>query len=355
MLNKKLLFGAAAVALASGTAYAEDTQLSTAGGTFELRARAVVVNPEDNSSSVAVVGGNVDASISVIPELDATYFLTDNIALEAIAGVTPHTVKALNTAAGNLTVGDVWLLPPTVTLQYHFGGGTTVDPYLGGGINYTFFFAQSHKPPFTSVTYDDNVGGAVQAGIDFSLGGGWVANVDVKQLFLTTTAHTYVGALPIAAKVDLDPLLAGFGIGYRWGSSPAPVAYVPPPSPPVTPTVPPPVAKTELRRSFQVFFDFDKSAITAEAAKTIQVAAETIKAGGVAHIDVTGHTDTVGSAAYNQALSERRAAVVKSVLVADGVPAGEITTIGVGKTGLLVPTADGVREPQNRRAEIELK
>ena len=70
---------------------------------------------------------------------------------------------------------------------------------------------------------------------------------------------------------------------------------------------------------------------------------------------MTGHTDTVGSAAYNQALSERRAASVQRVLVADGVPGGEITTIGVGKTGLLVPTADGVREPQNRRAEIVLQ
>ncbi len=70
---------------------------------------------------------------------------------------------------------------------------------------------------------------------------------------------------------------------------------------------------------------------------------------------VTGHTDTVGTAAYNQALSERRATSVKAALVADGVAAGEITTIGVGKTGLLVPTADGVREPQNRRAEIVLQ
>ncbi len=72
-------------------------------------------------------------------------------------------------------------------------------------------------------------------------------------------------------------------------------------------------------------------------------------------LTVTGHTDTVGSAKYNQALSERRAASVKSALVADGVSGGEITTLGVGKTGLLVPTADGVREPQNRRAEIVLQ
>ena len=80
----------------------------------------------------------------------------------------------------------------------------------------------------------------------------------------------------------------------------------------------------------------------------------TIKQGNVAHITVTGHTDTVGSAKYNQALSERRAASVKRQLIADGIGSSDITTIGVGKSGLLVPTADGVREPQNRRAVIEL-
>ena len=113
--------------------------------------------------------------------------------------------------------------------------------------------------------------------------------------------------------------------------------------------------KVEAQREFQVFFDFDKSNVTAAAAQVIQAAADTVKAGGVAQITVTGHTDTVGSAAYNQALSERRAASVKAELVKDGVAGGEITTIGVGKTGLLVPTADGVREPQNRRAEIVLQ
>jgi outer membrane protein OmpA-like peptidoglycan-associated protein len=104
-----------------------------------------------------------------------------------------------------------------------------------------------------------------------------------------------------------------------------------------------------------VFFDFDKSDITAAAAKVIQAASDAVHAGNIVHLTVTGHTDTVGTATYNQGLSERRASAVKKQLVADGVADGEITTIGVGKTGLLVPTGDGVREPQNRRAVIELQ
>ena len=133
-------------------------------------------------------------------------------------------------------------------------------------------------------------------------------------------------------------------------------AYNPPAPPPPAPAPAPAAApEVEKQREFQVFFDFDKSNITEAAANVIQAAAGVVRSGGIAHITVTGHTDTVGTAKYNQALSERRAASVKTQLVTDGVAGGEITTVGVGKTGLLVPTADGVREPQNRRAVIDLQ
>jgi len=147
------------------------------------------------------------------------------------------------------------------------------------------------------------------------------------------------------------------GMTYKIGapSKPLPVAPTVAPTPVAPPPPPPPVAKPEAQREFQVFFDFDKSNITEAAASVIKAAADVVKSGGVAHITVTGHTDTVGSAKYNQALSERRAAAVKAAMVSDGVDGGEITTVGVGKTGLLVPTADGVREPQNRRAVIDLQ
>jgi len=136
----------------------------------------------------------------------------------------------------------------------------------------------------------------------------------------------------------------------EFGALPA----APAPLPAVVVPPAPPAKAPEVQRAFQVFFDFNKSDITAAAAKVIQQASDSVKAGHLTQINVTGHTDTVGSAKYNLALSERRAAAVKAVLVADGVPATEIATSGVGKTGLLVPTADGVREPQNRRAEIVL-
>jgi len=92
--------------------------------------------------------------------------------------------------------------------------------------------------------------------------------------------------------------------------------------------------------------------LVAQQRRIIAEAADVAKSGGAVHLRVTGHTDTVGSARYNLKLSQRRAVAVKRQLMADGVPGTEIATLGVGKTDLLVPTPDGVREPQNRRVEI---
>jgi hypothetical protein len=117
----------------------------------------------------------------------------------------------------------------------------------------------------------------------------------------------------------------------------------PPPAPP-----PQPAAAT----SFMVFFDWDRSNLSAQAESTLQQAADTYRRTGAARVTATGHADRSGPENYNMALSLRRANAVKDSLVRKGVPAGAIQVIGKGETQPLVPTADGVREPQNRRVEI---
>lgn len=104
--------------------------------------------------------------------------------------------------------------------------------------------------------------------------------------------------------------------------------------------------------TYQIFFDFDKSNLSPSARAIIHRAAEHVKNGNSVRITVIGHTDTVGSATYNMGLSDRRAEAAASEMIADGVPGAEIETHGVGKSDLLVPTADGIREPRNRRVEI---
>jgi outer membrane protein OmpA-like peptidoglycan-associated protein len=104
-----------------------------------------------------------------------------------------------------------------------------------------------------------------------------------------------------------------------------------------------------------VFFDFNESLLTPEAARIVQQASTTARQGNVTRITATGHTDTSGSPQYNQRLSERRADAVRAELVRQGIPANQIVTIGRGEGELRVRTADGVREPQNRRVEIVLQ
>lgn len=113
-----------------------------------------------------------------------------------------------------------------------------------------------------------------------------------------------------------------------------------------------PVAPMAAPEKFLVFFDFDKSTLTPNAKSTIADAAKAAKTAGAARIIVVGHADRAGPADYNLRLSKRRADAVKGELVRLGVSATQIATEGRGENDPLVPTADGVREPQNRRVEI---
>jgi len=104
---------------------------------------------------------------------------------------------------------------------------------------------------------------------------------------------------------------------------------------------------------YLVFFAFDSAQLDADARQTVARAAEAYRRTGEAQqITATGHTDTSGSAEYNLGLSQRRAEAVANELIRLGVPAADIVTVGRGEEDLLVPTADGVREPRNRRVEI---
>jgi len=121
----------------------------------------------------------------------------------------------------------------------------------------------------------------------------------------------------------------------------APIASAPAP----TPATPP---------DYTVYFDFDSWTLTAEDLAVITNVINTARAGGQGEITVVGHTDTSGSAAYNQRLSVRRANVVVEALVDMGARRAAIQASGVGKTDLAVPTPDGVKEARNRRSVIAL-
>ena len=214
-MKKSLALGVSAtlslLAASPGTALAQSSPAFAAGDVL-VHLRAIGVLPENLSSSISVIGGHVSATNTVTPEVDASYFLTDHLAVEAIAATSRHEVSAHGTALGKVDVGSVWVLPPTVTLQYHFSPIGPIIPYAGIGLTVMFFY-DSHAagPVVTKAGYDTGVGPSLDIGFDYALGGKWYANMDVKQMFVGTTAHIN-GA--IKARTDLDPTVVGAGIGY---------------------------------------------------------------------------------------------------------------------------------------------
>ena len=179
--------------------------------TWQVRLRGVSVQPNEKSD-VSAIGGDVNISNSFIPELDFTYFFNKNVAAELILGTTKHKVVDEKSALGDVDLGSVWLLPPTLTLQYHFYPTKTLKPYVGAGLNYTIFY--NAKPgQFNDISYDNKVGFALQGGVDYFLSDKYFLNLDVKKVFLKTDVEVN-GSIP--AEVNIDPLLIGFGIGMKF-------------------------------------------------------------------------------------------------------------------------------------------
>ncbi|QRM90879.1 outer membrane beta-barrel protein [Lacinutrix sp. WUR7] len=194
----------------------ESTTEDTSFTKFQLRVRALAVVANE-SATIDAIGGDVKIKNDYVPELDLTYFFTKNIAAELILATTQHDVKAISTAAGDIPLGDVRLLPPTLTVQYHFDS-EMVHPYVGAGVNYTLFYDENSGPVADKVEYDNAFGFAFQLGFDFDITDKWFVNLDAKYLLLNTDvtvdATTALGA-KVGADVDINPFIAGVGIGYR--------------------------------------------------------------------------------------------------------------------------------------------
>ena len=201
---KKLYYPMAAVLFSAAAAAAPYD-----AGTILLRLRAVEIVP-DVSSTVSI-GGKVSISDTTIPEADITYFFTDHWSVEAIAGTDKHAIFWNKTTK----LANVYLLPPTVTLQYHFDQIGPFKPYLGAGPNFTIFYDRS-VGPLGKLRTTDNWGFALQAGTDIPLteDGRYFANIDVKRLWLST--HASFNGAPVTASVNINPWLLGTGIGVRF-------------------------------------------------------------------------------------------------------------------------------------------
>lgn len=176
---------------------------------WKIRFRGIAAIPP--SSSYTLGASDVTITTSVVPEVDFTYFFSKNLAAELILGTTKHTVKLKNSTT-TTDLGNVWLLPPTLNLQYHFPG-KNVTPYLGAGINYTIFYGV--KDAGASLAYKNKAGFSTQLGFDVKISDKWFFNVDIKKIFLKTDV-TLKGATPtVLSGVKVDPLIIGLGVGVK--------------------------------------------------------------------------------------------------------------------------------------------
>lgn len=181
---------------------------------WQVRLRALGVITRDSGSVDGVPGSDLSYSDTVVPEIDFSYFFTDNIAAELILGTTFAKIHGEGSLAG-LDVGKTWLLPPTLTLQYHFTDFGAFKPYVGAGVNYTIFYNQSAKDA-DDLDVKNRFGLAVQAGFDYMLDEHWGVNVDVKKIFLQPKFDVSVGGADLNGKAKLDPWLIGAGVTYRF-------------------------------------------------------------------------------------------------------------------------------------------
>jgi OOP family OmpA-OmpF porin len=231
-----------------------------------------------------------------------------------------------------------------------FNLGFPIDPYIGFGIG-AVILRDGWSVPIPGLlggtwasSTNTQFGYQGIAGIRYNINPSLAFDIDYRYFATLDPTFRTVPAklsIPYKSSNSSNNVLASFVV--KFGAPPPPPVAAPP-----APPAPPPVQ----RKVFLVFFDWDRSNITPEGMQILQQAAAAYRAGGSVQIQVTGYTDRSGSPGYNQRLSERRASAVATALEGLGVPRSQMAVSGRGENDNRVPTADGVREPQNRRVEI---
>lgn len=182
---------------------------------WQIRLRGLGISTQDSGYVNGVPGSDLSYSGSVVPELDITYFFTDNIATELVLATTRANIYGEGAVGGLGNIGTVWMLPPTLTLQYHFTDFGAFKPYVGAGVNYTMFFNQDAGSA-DALKLKNTSGAALQVGFDYMVDEHWGINFDVKKLFLKPDFDVTVKGAKQTGSAALDPWLIGAGLTYRF-------------------------------------------------------------------------------------------------------------------------------------------
>ena len=179
-----------------------------------IRGRVIYIDPADKSDAIPALSAPADAidvQSKVAPDIDFEYALGDHWALELLLTIPQEHDVDLVVAGTTTPLGAVTHLPPTLTAKYYFATGT-VRPYVGGGLNVTFF---TSNDLVANLDVDStSIGPALQAGVDFKLNDRWSLSFDAKKVWISTDVK--VGGVKLTT-VQVDPWIIGAGVGFRFG------------------------------------------------------------------------------------------------------------------------------------------
>ncbi|MCZ6509256.1 MAG: outer membrane beta-barrel protein [Alphaproteobacteria bacterium] len=367
MINSTILrttLSAAAVILAFGSSSAMAQKPESSGTRFFQGLYLSGAVGAHRTADSNVSGGSLDV------EAETDSGLAGLVGLGLQLGATNWRVELeggyresdIDNISGVGATGDVDVLSIMGNVFYDISLTQKLDFYLGGGLGLADVDL-SNAGTFGTATIDDNdMGWAWQlgAGAAFALNERLKLTLDYR--FLNIEDLDYPTS-PAIGELDVEYRDHAIFVGLRFDLTPAAKPMLPPapkPVPPArqtyrSPPPPPPPPAPEPPRNFIVFFDWDRSDITPEAAAILRDAAATAQRGEPVRIVATGHADRSGTTVYNRALSERRALAVRAELQRRGINPSTVSTFARGETDPLVPTPDGVREPQNRRVELVLQ
>lgn len=358
-IRTALPIAAIALAFASNSAMAQDSSTRFFQGLYLSGAVGAHTTEDSHLSDSGIdLDNDTDAGLAGLVGIGLKLGAT-NWRVEVETSYRESDVDAISGSSGN---GDVDALAFVGNVFYDIGLNEKLDLYLGGGLGLADVDYSSVSPVSTATLNENDMGWAWQlgAGAAFAMNDRLKLTLDYR--FLNIEDLDYATSTNIG-EVDAEYRDHALFVGLRFAltppakpsaapaPTPAPVAQAPAPKPAAAPPPPAPAAP----RNFIVFFNWDRSDITPQAAAILREAAATAQKEAPVRIVATGHADRSGTTTYNRALSERRALSVRANLQRLGIDPSTVATFARGETDPLVPTPDGVREPQNRRVELVIQ
>jgi outer membrane protein W/outer membrane protein OmpA-like peptidoglycan-associated protein len=377
MSSRYLIPLAVAAALASPIANA-DVAPGQPKGDWLFRVGLSQVNPDKDNLDTPLGMLVVDSDVS--PTFNVSYFLTDHLSTELLAAWPfTHGIDVRNDGT-KTRVGHTDLLPPTLSLNWHFNPNGTFRPYIGVGANYTLLSGEDINAAGqealggnADLDLDDSFGAAGQVGVDIGQGD-WFVNLNVRYIQVESDAS--INGVDIGT-VDINPWVYGIHVGYKFGApAPAPVAAPEPaPAPVVAPPPPPPPADADgdgvtdnldkcpgtpagtkvdsvgcpLEQKLTLLFDFDSAELRPESITELERVVKFMNDVPFAKTLVQGHTDSVGNDAYNLKLSDRRAKAVYDYLSSRGVDPARMSSEGKGEADPVADNKTAEGRQENRR------